>query len=364
MQLGVQVADFQAFRPDPKTLARQSSESRAALVVALARVGRNVPVKPADVQPYVTERELSSRLPNTISRVYVVTGHQSEAFDDFYGALAEAQRPMIERRSVSLGTANTPAEIAVTLAAIPSASDHVIVVVRGGGSRGEDLWAFDHPDVVNAIVATRNPVLTALGHRGNVFWADHAAAASMPVPGVLGQAMRVALRQRNYATRKARLSASTGMSAPQSHAITSTRGPRVDKPPQQSERAARPAPSAPLYQPPQPTYPIRPIPAAPIFPAGGLPSLPQWSWGTAPVRRPRGFGVASLVLGLISAFVAGGFIVLPIVGLILGTLDLRRRPRKAAIAGVIINSLILTGAVLFFLFMVAAGSNVPSPSPS
>lgn len=79
---------------------------------ALARVGRNVPIRPADVQPYVTERELSSRLPSVISRVYVVTGHQSEAFDDFYGALAEAQRPMIERRSVSLGTASTPAEIA------------------------------------------------------------------------------------------------------------------------------------------------------------------------------------------------------------------------------------------------------------
>jgi hypothetical protein len=80
------------------------------------------------------------------------------------------------------------------------------------------------------------------------------------------------------------------------------------------------------------------------------------------VRRPRGFGVASFVLGLISAFAAGGFIVLPIVGLVLGTLDLGRRPRKAAIAGVIINGLILTGAILFFVLIVAVGTSTPSPT--
>ncbi|TCU82260.1 exonuclease VII large subunit [Curtobacterium sp. PhB191] len=359
---GADVGDFQAFRPDPQALQQQFAQSRAAVAAELARAGRNTPTRPGDVEPYVTERVLSEQLPEVISRVYVVTGHQSEAFDDFYGALAQAQRPMVERRSVSLGTADTPAEIAATLSAIPSASNHVVVLVRGGGSRGEDLWAFDHPNVVNAIIEARNPILTALGHRGNVFWADHVATASMPVPGMLGQAMRVALRQRYFAAQKPRLNAAPKTAAPQPRRSTPTRPTYRASSPRHG-RAERPAASASPFQAPAPVYPTQPARPVPMFAPGRQPPPRQWTWGATSIRRPRGFGVASLVLGLISAFAAGGFLILPIVGLVLGMIDLRRRPRKAAIAGVIINSLVLVGMVLSLLLLVAAGMNTPSPSP-
>lgn len=59
-----------------------------------------------------------------------------------------------------------------------------------------------------------------------------------------------------------------------------------------------------------------------------------------------------------------GFVIVPLVGLVLGAIDLGRRPRKAAIAGVIINSLVLAGGVLFVLLVFASGSTTPTPSPA
>ena len=79
-------------------------------------------------------------------------------------------------------------------------------------------------------------------------------------------------------------------------------------------------------------------------------SPPQIQYVEAP---PRGLSIASLVIGLVS-IVLGYTFVLPIVGLILGVLGLKREPagRGMAIAGIVINAIILAfvvlSAILFF----------------
>ncbi|GGI47880.1 CHASE2 domain-containing sensor protein [Agromyces flavus] len=61
----------------------------------------------------------------------------------------------------------------------------------------------------------------------------------------------------------------------------------------------------------------------------------------------RGFAVSSLVLGLVS-IVAGFTFVVPVAGLVLGILALRREPsaRTMAIWGIVLNGVMLAGVVI------------------
>ncbi|RXZ50000.1 hypothetical protein [Agromyces binzhouensis] len=70
----------------------------------------------------------------------------------------------------------------------------------------------------------------------------------------------------------------------------------------------------------------------------------------------RGFAVSSLVLGLVS-FVAGFTFVVPVGGLVLGILALRREPsaRTMAIWGIVLNGVMLAGVVIATLAFLAFG---------
>jgi exodeoxyribonuclease VII large subunit len=57
----------------------------------------------------------------------------------------------------------------------------VIVVGRGGGSL-EDLWAFNDERVARAIVASRVPIVSAVGHESDVTIADLVADRRAPTP--------------------------------------------------------------------------------------------------------------------------------------------------------------------------------------
>ncbi len=62
----------------------------------------------------------------------------------------------------------------------------LVVVARGGGSL-EDLWAFNEEVVARAIVGSRAPVVSAVGHEIDVTIADHAADFRALTPSEAGE---------------------------------------------------------------------------------------------------------------------------------------------------------------------------------
>ncbi len=62
----------------------------------------------------------------------------------------------------------------------------LVIVTRGGGSL-EDLWAFNEEVVARAIVASRVPVVSAVGHEVDVTIADHVADFRALTPSEAGE---------------------------------------------------------------------------------------------------------------------------------------------------------------------------------
>lgn len=71
---------------------------------------------------------------------------------------------------------------------------------------------------------------------------------------------------------------------------------------------------------------------------------------------PKGMSVASMVLGLVSIFFGWTFLV-PLLGLILGLIGLKKEPagKGMAVTGVILNGLMITGWVLLVMLLLGVG---------
>jgi exodeoxyribonuclease VII large subunit len=84
------------------------------------------------------------------------------------------------------GAAERIAFAIATLSAVPEVD--VLIVGRGGGA-SEDLWAFNEDAVVRAIVQSRVPVVSAVGHEIDITLSDFAADYRAPTPSAAAEAV-------------------------------------------------------------------------------------------------------------------------------------------------------------------------------
>jgi exodeoxyribonuclease VII large subunit len=161
-------------------------------------------------------------LPRFPRRIAVVTSPTGAAIRDFLEVLRRrwcgADVWILPARVQGVGAA---AEIVAAIHRANRLADRIdcLVLARGGGSL-EDLWSFNEEAVVRAIVASRIPVVSAIGHEIDVTLSDLAAdvraltpseAAELIVPardemlGILRQHRRrllVALERRATLARR------------------------------------------------------------------------------------------------------------------------------------------------------------------
>lgn len=129
------------------------------------------------------DEERKRPLPERPKRVGIVTSSTAAALQDVLNTLRGRNR-MIEvfLSPASVQGDSAPAEIVEAIARLNrEAAPDVILLVRGGGSL-EDLWAFNDERVVRAVVASRAPVVSGVGHETDFTLADFAADLRAPTP--------------------------------------------------------------------------------------------------------------------------------------------------------------------------------------
>ena len=122
-------------------------------------------------------------------RIGLVTSPGSEAYRDFTGQL-ERSGYLFDVRfepSVVQGT-EAPAQIVGALTRLCAFDPQLVVLVRGGGARG-DLAAFDSEPVARAIAEAPFPVWTGIGHTGDRSVADEVAHQALVTPTQCGEAV-------------------------------------------------------------------------------------------------------------------------------------------------------------------------------
>lgn len=143
-----------------------------------------------DAEAFLTKKGLWPRtkqpLPETISKIWIISSKNSDAIRDFetyyreHGGQAEFGHKYVRIQGVQAAQ-----EIADAINAINRDYNgdltNVIVLTRGGG-RDVDLQVFSDPIIGEAICRSILPVVTGIGHEGNETFADIAANVSKGTP--------------------------------------------------------------------------------------------------------------------------------------------------------------------------------------
>jgi len=129
--------------------------------------------------------ETKRPLPPFPARVGVVTSETGAVIHDIRTVIARRYPVEIVISPTAVQGDVAHREIARAIERVAGHVD-VVIVARGGGSF-EDLFPFNHPDVVRAIVACPVPVVSAIGHEVDVTLADLAADMRAPTPSAAAE---------------------------------------------------------------------------------------------------------------------------------------------------------------------------------
>lgn len=122
-------------------------------------------------------------IPRWPERIGIITSPTGAALRDMLDTLRR-RYPVVEvvLAPTSVQGGDAPLGILTALEALNKiAQPDVILLARGGGAI-EDLWAFNDEGVARAIVASRSPVITGVGHETDFTIADFAADLRAPTP--------------------------------------------------------------------------------------------------------------------------------------------------------------------------------------
>jgi exodeoxyribonuclease VII large subunit len=124
-------------------------------------------------------------LPPFPVRIGVVTSETGAVIHDIRNVIGRRYPVEIVISPTAVQGDEAHREIAPAIRRLAGRAD-VIIIARGGGSF-EDLFPFNHPDVVRAIAACPVPVVSAVGHEVDVTLADLAADVRAPTPSAAAE---------------------------------------------------------------------------------------------------------------------------------------------------------------------------------
>ena len=125
------------------------------------------------------------QLPAFPARIGVVTSETGAVIHDIRNVVERRYPVEIIISPTAVQGEEAHREIAAAIRRLSGLVD-VVIVARGGGSF-EDLFPFNHPDVVKAIAACPVPVVSAIGHEVDVTLADLAADVRAPTPSAAAE---------------------------------------------------------------------------------------------------------------------------------------------------------------------------------
>lgn len=165
---------FSVTEIDVEGLLGDVARLRAALVEKLQKQGALDANKALEMSPVPL-------------RIGLISSPKTEGYNDFTGQLLHSGFGFeIQLVPSTVQGDSAPREVVNALSLLGASDVDVICIVRGGGSRG-DLACFDDERVALAIAHSAKPVLTGIGHTGDVSIADLAAAHAAITPTKLGE---------------------------------------------------------------------------------------------------------------------------------------------------------------------------------
>jgi len=134
------------------------------------------------------DRERKRPIPFLPRCVGIVTSGTGAAVQDVLNVIGRRfPRMPVVLASVRVQGRGAAEEIARAIDGMNAAdAADVLIVGRGGGSM-EDLWAFNEPVVADAIVNSRIPIISAVGHETDFTIADFAADLRAPTPSAAAE---------------------------------------------------------------------------------------------------------------------------------------------------------------------------------